>query len=117
LRENPFYAESGGQVSDSGHIRGEGWRMRVDEVRRLSGQIAVLGIVEGEFTPGPVRAEVEAPTRRDTERNHTATHLLHAALRRVLGEHVMQQGSLVAPDRLRFDFLHTGPMTAEEIAE
>jgi alanyl-tRNA synthetase len=117
LRENPFYAESGGQVSDSGEIQGEGWRMRVDEVRRIGGHVAAVGDVEGEFTPGPVRATVEEPTRRDTERNHTATHLLHAALRRVLGDHVHQQGSLVAPDRLRFDFSHTGPMTAAEIAE
>jgi alanyl-tRNA synthetase len=117
LRANPFYAESGGQVSDSGRIEGDGWRVVVDEVRRVGGRVAVVGNAEGEFAPGPVRAVVEEPVRRETERNHTATHLLHAALRRVLGEHVHQQGSLVAPDRLRFDFSHTGPMTADEIAE
>ena len=116
LRENPFYAESGGQISDSGHVRGQGWTMRVNEVRKVSGRIAVLGPVEGDFIPSVVRAEVEEPTRRDTERNHTATHLLHAALRQVLGEHVHQRGSLVAPDRLRFDFSHSGPMTADEIS-
>jgi alanyl-tRNA synthetase len=115
LRENPFYAESGGQISDTGHVRGEGWTMRVDDVRKVSGRIAVLGPVDGDFRLGPVRAEVEEPVRRDTERNHTATHLLHAALRAVLGEHVHQMGSLVAPDRLRFDFSHTGPMSAAEI--
>ncbi len=117
LRDNPFYAEGGGQVSDQGHVFGEGWTMAVDEVRRVSGRIAVLGNVEGDFSPGPVRAVVEEPTRRDTERNHTATHLLHAALRRVLGEHVQQQGSRVDPERLRFDFSHTGPLTSEEITE
>ncbi|HEX5724489.1 MAG TPA: alanine--tRNA ligase, partial [Longimicrobiaceae bacterium] len=115
LRENPFYAESGGQISDSGHVRGEGWTLRVEEVRKVSGRIAVLGPVEGDFVPGIVRAEVEEPTRRDTERNHTATHLLHAALRQVLGEHVHQQGSLVAPDRLRFDFAHGAPLTPDEV--
>jgi alanyl-tRNA synthetase len=77
----------------------------------------VAGNVEGDFAPGRVRATVEESTRRETEANHTATHLLHAALRRVLGDHVHQQGSLVAPDRLRFDFSHTGPMTADGIAE
>jgi alanyl-tRNA synthetase len=117
LRENPFYAESGGQVSDRGHVRGEGWALAVNEVRKVAGRIAVVGAVEGDFAPGAVRAEVEAPARRDTERNHTATHLLHAALRRVLGEHVHQQGSVVEPGRLRFDFAHTGPMTPEEVAE
>ena len=117
LRENPFYAESGGQVSDNGHLYGEGWQMDVRDVRKVGGRVAVVGTVEGSFAPGPVRAVVEAPSRRDTERNHTATHLLHAALRRVLGEHVFQQGSLVAPDRLRFDFSHTGPMTPEQISE
>jgi alanyl-tRNA synthetase len=117
LQANPFYAESGGQISDSGHVHGNGWTMNVREVRRVGGRIAVVGAVEGEFAPGPVRAVVEEPVRRDTQRNHTATHLLHAALRRVLGSHVQQQGSLVAPDRLRFDFLHNGPMTPDEIAE
>ncbi|CAN5686969.1 alanine--tRNA ligase [soil metagenome] len=117
LRENPFYAESGGQISDSGHVYGDDWTMSVDEVRRIGGRIAVVGAVEGEFGLGPVRAVVDAPPRKNTERNHTATHLLHAALRRVLGTHVQQQGSLVAPDRLRFDFLHTGPLTPAELSE
>ncbi|HKP77062.1 MAG TPA: alanine--tRNA ligase, partial [Longimicrobiaceae bacterium] len=116
LRENPFYAESGGQISDAGHVRGDGWSMRVDEVRKVGGRIAVLGPVEGDFIPGRVTAEVEEPTRRDTERNHTATHLLQAALRKVLGEHVHQMGSLVTPERLRFDFNHGGPLTPDEIA-
>ncbi|HYW13233.1 MAG TPA: alanine--tRNA ligase [Longimicrobium sp.] len=117
LRENPFYAESGGQVSDRGHVRGDGWTLAVNEVRKVAGRIAVVGTVEGDFAPGLVRAEVEEPARRDTERNHTATHLLHAALRRVLGDHVHQQGSVVEPGRLRFDFAHTGPMTPAEITE
>jgi alanyl-tRNA synthetase len=116
LARNPFYAEGGGQVSDRGSVEGDGWRMEVDEVRRIEGRIAVAGRVEGDFSPGPVRARVREPARTDTERNHTATHLLHAALRRVLGTHVQQQGSLVEPDRLRFDFSHTGPLTAAEVA-
>ncbi len=117
LRDNPFYTESGGQVSDSGHVSGDNWRMTVRQVRKIGGRSSIIGTLEGDFAPGPVRAEVEAPTRRDTERNHTATHLLHAALRRVLGEHVFQQGSLVARDRLRFDFSHTGPLTDDQKAE
>ncbi|HLL46176.1 MAG TPA: DHHA1 domain-containing protein, partial [Longimicrobiaceae bacterium] len=116
LRENPFYAESGGQVSDQGHVYGQGWTMNVDEVRKVSGRIAVVGPTEGDFAPGLVRARVEEPSRRDTERNHTATHLLHAALRSTLGEHVHQMGSLVAPDRLRFDFSHSGPMSPDEVS-
>ncbi len=116
LRENPFYAESGGQVSDQGHVYGDGWTMNVGEVRRVSGRVAVVGPAEGGFAPGRVRARVEEPSRRDTERNHTATHLLHAALRSTLGEHVHQMGSLVAPDRLRFDFAHSGPMSPDEVS-
>ncbi|HEX6938457.1 MAG TPA: alanine--tRNA ligase [Longimicrobiales bacterium] len=119
LRENPFYTEAGGQVSDRGEVSGDGWRMEVDAVRRVAGRVAVLGDVEGDFPGGGapirVRAAVAQPTRHDTERNHTATHLLHAALRKVLGTHVLQRGSLVAPDRLRFDFSHPRPMTPEEI--
>jgi alanyl-tRNA synthetase len=119
LRENPFYVEAGGQVSDRGAVEGDGWRLVVDEVRRVGGRAAVLGRVEGELpepsSPLPVRARVEAAVRHDTERNHTATHLLHAALRRVLGDHVLQRGSLVAPDRLRFDFSHDAPMSEAEI--
>ncbi len=116
LSETPFYAESGGQVSDAGEIRGDGWTLPVEEVRKIDGRIAVVGKPEGEVVFGPARARVPRRTRLDTERNHTATHLLHAALRATLGEHVHQAGSLVAPDRLRFDFTHHGPMKPEEIA-
>ncbi len=117
LRKNPFYSEAGGQISDSGHVYGEGWVLAVRDAKRVSGRVVVVGHVEGDFKPGRVRALVDEPSRRDTERNHTATHLLQAALRIVLGEHVEQQGSLVAPDRLRFDFSHTGPVTVEQVAE
>jgi alanyl-tRNA synthetase len=116
LSETPFYAESGGQISDAGEIRGKGWTLDVEEVRKVDGRTAVIGKPAGDVTFGPAHASVPRRTRLDTERNHTATHLLHAALRAVLGEHVHQAGSLVAPDRLRFDFTHHGPMKAEEIA-
>ncbi len=117
LRETPFYVESGGQISDRGEIEGDGWRVDVDEVRRVEGRIAALGKVTGKVEMGKARATVPRDRRRDTERNHTATHLLHAALRQVLGEHVHQAGSLVAPDRLRFDFTHHGPLSAQQLAE
>ncbi len=116
LRETPFYAESGGQVSDHGTITGEGWSVVVNEVRKLDGRIAAIGTATGEITFGRAHAAVPRDRRKDTERHHTATHLLHAALRKVLGEHVHQAGSLVSPDRLRFDFTHHGPMTAEQLA-
>ena len=114
LRESPFYAESGGQVSDVGEIVGEGWRVDVDDVRKLDGKPVAIGKASGNVRAGHVHARVPRSVRLDTERNHTATHLLHAALREVLGEHVRQAGSLVAPDRLRFDFTHSGPLTREQ---
>ncbi|HSA56726.1 MAG TPA: alanine--tRNA ligase, partial [Gemmatimonadaceae bacterium] len=117
LRESPFYAESGGQISDRGEIVGEGWRMDVEDVRKVEGRPAAVGVVAGTLDFGRVLARVPTDRRRDTERNHTATHLLHAALREVLGEHVHQAGSLVAPDRLRFDFTHHGPVKPEALQE
>jgi alanyl-tRNA synthetase len=118
LRANPFYVESGGQISDRGRVDGVGWSVQVDEVRKVGGRTAVIGNVDGDMpvtdAPLPVRAQVY-PDRRETMRNHTATHLLHAALRAELGEHVLQRGSLVAPDRLRFDFSHSGPMTPDQV--
>jgi alanyl-tRNA synthetase len=121
LGENPFYLESGGQVSDVGEVRGDGWTLRVETVSSVAGRTAVFGPAVGRFPSAPrgplrVTAEVSRTARNDTVRNHTATHLLHAALRHVLGRHVVQRGSLVAPDRLRFDFAHTAPMTTEERA-
>jgi alanyl-tRNA synthetase len=116
LRETPFYAESGGQVSDHGTISGDGWSVDVFDVKKMDGRIAAIGTVTGEISFGPARAVVPRERRHDTERNHTATHLLHAALRNVLGEHVHQAGSLVSPDRLRFDFTHHGPLTPEQLA-
>ena len=123
LRNNPFYLEAGGQVSDGGEVRGDGWVLDVQEVRRVRNRVAVFGPVtggtlpSGQVVPLFVQAQVAVEARHDTERNHTATHLLHAALRKVLGEHVVQRGSLVAPDRLRFDFAHNAPMTEAEKAE
>jgi alanyl-tRNA synthetase len=116
LRETPFYAESGGQVSDHGTVAGDGWSVDVNDVRKVDGRIAAIGVATGEITFGRAHAVVPRQRRKDTERHHTATHLLHAALRKVLGEHVHQAGSLVAPDRLRFDFTHHGPVTAEQLA-
>ena len=119
---SPFYLEAGGQVSDRGRVLADGWSMDVDEVTRTGNNIVLTGRPTGDF-PGEsvlgttVTARVDPRHRRDTERNHTATHLLHAALRSVLGGHVRQRGSLVAPDRLRFDFAHTAPMTGAELDE
>ncbi|HEU5170663.1 MAG TPA: alanine--tRNA ligase, partial [Gemmatimonadales bacterium] len=115
LHENPFYAESGGQVSDTGAVEGQGWSLAVDAVRKAEKGTVVGGVFGEEFEPTLVDARVDAPRRRNTERNHSATHLVHWALRRHLGTHVRQQGSLVAPERLRFDFSHHGPIDAETL--
>ena len=117
LRDAPFYAESGGQVSDGGTVTGDGWSLRVDDVRKIDGRTAMIGKATGHVSFGTVHAVVPPSVRRDIERNHTATHLLHAALRQVLGDHVHQAGSLVSADRLRFDFTHHGPVTAEQRQE
>jgi len=117
LRESPFYAESGGQISDRGEIVGDGWHVDVDDVKKIDGRPAAIGKIVGAFKFGAAKAFVPSDRRRDTERNHTATHLLHAALRQVLGEAVHQAGSLVAPDRLRFDFTHHGPVAPEKLHE
>jgi alanyl-tRNA synthetase len=117
LRETPFYAESGGQVSDHGEIVGDGWRVDVTDVRKVEGRTAAIGKATGEISFGRAIARVPSDRRRDTERNHTATHLLHAALRAVAGEGVHQAGSVVEPDRLRFDFTHHGPLSAEQLAD
>jgi alanyl-tRNA synthetase len=115
LQKTPFYAESGGQVSDHGEIIGPGWRVDVDDVRKIDGRVAALGKLSGTPALGVAVARVPTTRRRDTERNHTATHLVHAALREVLGDHVHQAGSLVSPDRLRFDFTHHGPVKPEAL--
>ncbi len=110
LHQNPFYAESGGQVSDIGLVRGAGWTLPIDAVRKDERGVVVSGPMAESFEPTPVEAEVAEARRRNIERNHSATHLVHAALRRHLGTHVRQQGSLVDADRLRFDFSHHGPI-------
>jgi alanyl-tRNA synthetase len=110
LRHNPFYAESGGQVSDTGAIAGAGWTARVTGVRKDPRGQVIIGALSDGFEPGRVKATVDRARRRDIERNHTATHILHWALRKHLGTHVRQQGSLVEAGRLRFDFSHHGPI-------
>jgi len=116
LAENPFYAESGGQVSDTGVVQGEGWELTVEGVEKVDGKSAVVGTFGETFEPTPARAQVNEARRKNIERNHTATHLVHAALRKILGTHVRQAGSVVAPERLRFDFSHHGPIKGDQLA-
>ena len=114
----PFYAESGGQVSDSGLIQGSNGVMEVRSVHKTADWIIHLGVVDGSFQEGQsVQLKVENGPRLDTARNHTATHLLHRALRQVLGEHAQQKGSLVESDRLRFDFSHLSSVSDEELKD
>ncbi|MET0052848.1 MAG: alanine--tRNA ligase [Candidatus Thiodiazotropha sp.] len=118
LDHTPFYAESGGQVGDQGTLEGAGVLFEVDGSRKYTGGVfAHIGkLEEGTLKLGdPVKAQVNAYTRQATALNHSATHLLHAALRTVLGEHVAQKGSLVDPERLRFDFSHFEPITREQL--
>ena len=120
LDRTPFYAEAGGQQGDHGTIVTETGSLRiVDTNYALPGLVRhVVGDLEGSVYPGQVaEAAVDADRRDAMRRNHTGTHLLHWALRRVLGDHVRQQGSLVAPDRLRFDFSHYDSVTSEQLAE
>jgi alanyl-tRNA synthetase len=112
LKENPFYAESGGQVSDTGRVSGRDWTLDVDTVRKDAKGTVLGGSFNAEFEPEDLRAAVDAARRREIERNHSATHLVHYVLRKRLGAHVRQQGSLVQPARLRFDFSHHGPIDA-----
>jgi alanyl-tRNA synthetase len=117
LEESPFYAEGGGQVADSGTIRWDGAEARVVDVYRVGDDQALRIEASGEGPPPGerVEAKVEHASRHATMRNHTATHLLHAALRGRLGTHVRQAGSAVRPDKLRFDFTHGAPLTPEEV--
>jgi alanyl-tRNA synthetase len=118
LNQTPFYAESGGQVGDTGVMTGDGVRFSVTDMQKRAGDLYVhIGTVEqGALSVGAaLDLNVDHARRSAIRQNHSATHLLHEALRQVLGDHVAQKGSLVAPDRLRFDFSHPKPMTAEEI--
>jgi alanyl-tRNA synthetase len=114
----PFYAESGGQAGDQGEVEWEGGRGRVTDVQKQAGDLNVheVEILEGVLTPGArVRLAVDAERRGATRSNHSATHLLHAALRNVLGPHVAQKGQMVDGERIRFDFSHGQPLTPQEI--
>ncbi|SDJ16897.1 alanine--tRNA ligase [Billgrantia gudaonensis] len=120
LDRTPFYAESGGQVGDTGYLHLEGGgRFLVEDTQKQGGHHLHRGVLlEGELAVGDeVRPEVDASLRAATVRNHSATHLMHKALRLVLGDHVQQKGSLVTPERLRFDFSHFEAMTPEQLAE
>ena len=123
LPMTPFYVEAGGQIADTGvlqSINGDDWEMQITDTRQpVDGLIIHYGeVVTGKLKIGvSARAHLDGQRRLDIMRNHTATHLLHAALRQVIGEHVRQAGSLVAPDRLRFDFTHPQAMTPGEIEQ
>ncbi|WP_315831612.1 alanine--tRNA ligase [Bradyrhizobium prioriisuperbiae] len=118
LNQTPFYAESGGQLGDTGVLTGDGVTFRVNDTQKRAGDLFVhLGTVEkGELKQGAALAlDVDHGRRSAIRANHSATHLLHEALRQVLGDHIAQKGSMVAPDRLRFDFVHQKPITADEL--
>jgi alanyl-tRNA synthetase len=119
LNQTPFYGESGGQVGDTGVMTADGVRFRVGDTQKKAGDLFVhSGTVEsGALKPGqPLALEVDHARRTAIRSNHSATHLLHEALRLVLGDHVAQKGSMVAPERLRFDFSHPKPISADELA-
>ncbi|MBV5319720.1 MAG: alanine--tRNA ligase [Chlorobium phaeobacteroides] len=131
LDRTPFYAESGGQCGDRGWIETAAYRLRVSDTRKDGDMIVHLvtevrdSVSDGAISPADLsfdegklacRASVDRSDRQGTERNHTATHLLHAALRRTLGQHVQQKGSFVSSERLRFDFSHFARLTSEELA-
>jgi alanyl-tRNA synthetase len=117
LDRTPFYAESGGQVGDTGTLSSDDFRMDVTDTQKVGKAHGHIGrIVSGQVSVGDtVTAAIDRNRREAIVLNHSATHLLHAALREVLGDHVTQKGSLVAPDRLRFDFSHNEPVTTEEL--
>jgi alanyl-tRNA synthetase len=119
LDHTPFYAESGGQMGDTGMLVSATARFTVRDTRKLGASFAHVGVLEsGELRTGDtVEAQVDGDRRTAIALNHSATHLLHAALRTVLGKHVQQKGSLVAPERLRFDFSHTQPVSTEELTQ
>jgi alanyl-tRNA synthetase len=120
LERTPFYAESGGQVGDRGVLESDGTRFEVRDTQKLGGDVfGHIGVVvNGSLHAGDsVTARVDEAARQATVLNHSATHLMHAALRKVLGEHVTQKGSLVDPTRLRFDFSHFAPVSREELRE
>ena len=122
LSHSPFYGESGGQVGDRGVISADDFRLAVEDTQRDGGRMVhICRLLEGELgdvgTGSAVEAEVDDSTRQATERNHSATHLLHAALREVLGTHVHQKGSLVDPSRLRFDVTHFSGIEGQELQQ
>ncbi|VFR22769.1 Alanyl-tRNA synthetase [plant metagenome] len=120
LDATPFYAESGGQVGDAGVLQADGVRFAVNDTQKIqAGVFGHHGVLEsGTLSVGDsLAAQVDVERRARTVRNHSATHLMHKALREVLGGHVQQRGSLVDPDKTRFDFAHDAPMTADQIAE
>jgi alanyl-tRNA synthetase len=120
LRETPFYPEGGGQMGDAGVIAGPNGRVRIEDTQApIAGLIVHKGIVEeGDISLGETVDALVDPVRRlDTARNHSGTHLLHATLRQILGLHVRQAGSLVAPDRMRFDYSHVSPLSREELLD
>ncbi|HHW61857.1 MAG TPA: alanine--tRNA ligase [Syntrophomonadaceae bacterium] len=117
-RVSPFYAESGGQIADTGVIRGANGSMQVSDVQKVGAWILHHGYVSGHLQSGEtVILLIDADRRMDISRNHTATHLLHRALRNVLGEHAQQKGSLVEAERLRFDFSHLQALRTEELRQ
>ncbi|MCD6502026.1 alanine--tRNA ligase [bacterium] len=116
LDRTPFYAESGGQVGDRGTIVGDGWTMTVEDTVKDAGSFVHIGKLDGEIgQSSEVFAKIDVDRRNAIRRNHTATHLLHFALRKVLGEHVHQAGSLVSPERLRFDYTHFEAPTRHQL--
>ncbi|MFD2249069.1 alanyl-tRNA synthetase [Pseudochelatococcus lubricantis] len=120
VNQTPFYAESGGQVGDTGSLSGANVSADILGTSKKLGDVFVhrVSVKEGELAPGvAVELIVDSARRRAIRANHSATHLLHEALREILGDHVAQKGSLVAPDRLRFDFSHPGPISADELRQ